>query len=87
MLFFRLGNIGTRPAVLLRSHKMSAVIQRISYHLVGHCDCCDGYRSLKYEDQELGFLCLRCSEHSIVADIELNFGGYNLCRPEPRLKP
>jgi hypothetical protein len=54
--------------------------------LVGHCDCCDGYRSLKYEDQELGFLCLRCSEHSIVADIELNFGGYNLCRPERKLK-
>jgi len=60
---------------------MSTVIQSIDYHLVGHCDCCDGYRSLKYRDQELGFLCLTCRDHSIIADIELNHGGYDLCRP------
>jgi hypothetical protein len=59
----------------------TGVIRKISYHLVGHCDCCDGYRTLKYQDEELGFLCLRCADHSMVADIELNCGGYNLCRP------
>jgi hypothetical protein len=61
---------------------MSAVIKDVSHHLVGHCDCCDGYRSLKFQDQELGFLCVGCLDHSIVADIELNCGGYDLCRPK-----
>ena len=56
---------------------MSAVIKEISYHLVGHCD---DYRSLKFQDQELGVLCLGCLNHSMVADIELNCGGYDLCR-------
>jgi hypothetical protein len=23
-----------------------------------------------------------CAEHTMAADIELNFGGYDLCRPE-----
>ena len=72
------GHSGVGSAAL---EKMSTVIKKISYHLVGHCDYCDGYRCLEYEDQELGFLCLRCGAHSIVADIELNCGGYDLCRP------
>jgi hypothetical protein len=65
---------------------MKAVIQTISYHLVGHCDCSDGYRSLKYQDEELGFLCLKCADHSTVADIELNSGGHGLCRPGQKAK-
>jgi len=60
---------------------MDVIIKKISRHLVGHCDCCDGYRALKYQDQEIGYLCLACAEFSAVADIELNFGGYELCRP------
>jgi hypothetical protein len=61
--------------------EMNAVIRKITYHLVGHCACCDGYRALKYQDREIGYLCLKCADHSAVADIELNFGGYDLCRP------
>jgi hypothetical protein len=60
---------------------MNVVISKLSHHLVGHCDCCDGYRALKYQDQELGYLCVSCADHSAAADIELNFGGYDLCRP------
>ena len=63
---------------------MNVVIRKLSHHLVGHCDCCDGYRALKYQDQELGYLCLSCADHSAAADIELNFGGYDLCRPKNR---
>jgi hypothetical protein len=62
---------------------MDFVTRKIAHHLVGHCDCCGGYRSLKYYDPELGNLCFRCHEHLVVADIELNFGGYSLCRPRP----
>ena len=54
--------------------------------MVGHCDCCGGYRSLKYQDQELGFLCLKCGAHSVMADLELNNGGYDLCRQKPNGK-
>jgi hypothetical protein len=64
--------------------KMNAVIQKVGHHLVGHCDCCEGYRWLSYHDQELGFLCLGCADHSVIADIELNWGGYDLCRPSPQ---
>jgi len=60
---------------------MNSVIQRVGHHMVGHCDCCDGYRSLEYYDSELGYLCFRCIDHSMVADIELNHGDYPLCRP------
>jgi hypothetical protein len=61
---------------------MNFVTRKIARHLVGHCDCCGGYRSLMYYDPELGNLCFRCNEHLMVADIELNFGGYSLCRPD-----
>lgn len=61
---------------------VNPVIQKITYHLVDHCACCAGYRSLKYQDIELGYLCAECAEHAVVADIELNFGGYDLCRPQ-----
>jgi hypothetical protein len=60
---------------------MSFVIQKIVHHVVGHCDCCGGYRSLKYYDPELGNFCFGCQDHLMVADIELNFGGYRLSRP------
>ena len=62
---------------------MNFVTRKIDGHLVGHCDCCGGYRSLMYYDPEVGNLCFRCNEHLMVADIELNFGGYSLCRPQP----
>ena len=72
------------------SAPMKSVIQQIDHHMVGHCDCCDGYRTLEYFDNELGCLCLRCIDHLMVADIELNHGGYALCRPGieslPRLR-
>jgi hypothetical protein len=67
------------------SAPMNSVIQRIDHHMVGHCDCCDGYRTLEYHDSELGCLCFRCFDHSMVADIELNHGGYTLCRPGARV--
>ncbi|MBV9272660.1 MAG: hypothetical protein JO333_02105 [Verrucomicrobia bacterium] len=60
---------------------MNTVIRSLDYHLMGHCDCCGGYRLLKYYDQELGFTCMSCGAHCVIADIELNFGGYDLCRP------
>ena len=60
---------------------MNIVIRKILHHIVGHCDCCGGYRSLMYDDPELGVFCFGCKDHLMVADIELNFGGYNLCRP------
>jgi hypothetical protein len=63
------------------SAPMNFVIQQIDHHTVGHCDCCDGYRSLEYHDSELGYLCFRRIDHMMVADIELNHGGYTLCRP------
>jgi hypothetical protein len=63
------------------SGPMNSVIQHIDHHMVGHCDCCDGYRALEYYDSELGCLCFRCIDHLMVADIELNHGGYTLCRP------
>ena len=66
---------------MARSAAMNSVIQQINHHMVGHCDCCDGYRTLQYHDSELGYLCFRCLDHSMVADIELNHGGYTLCRP------
>ena len=66
---------------MARSAPMNFVIQRIAHHMVGHCDCCDGYRALQCHDSELGFLCFRCFAHTMVADIELNHGGYTLCRP------
>ena len=61
---------------------MSVVITKIGHHLVGHCDCCGGYRTLKYQDEEIGELCVECANHSANADIELNFGGYHLRRPQ-----
>ena len=27
---------------------MNIVIRKIVHHMVGHCDCCGGYRSLMY---------------------------------------
>ena len=60
---------------------MDTRIEQIDHHMVGHCDCCDGYRALEYYDRELGYLCFRCIDHLMVADIELNHGGYTLCRP------
>jgi len=66
---------------------MYFVTRKIDGHLVGHCDCCSGYRSLMFYDPELGNLCFRCNEHLMVADIELNFGGYGLCRPQPVTVP
>jgi hypothetical protein len=62
--------------------EMSVSIEKIRHHLVGHCDCCGGYRALKYQDQEIGDLCVECANHSAIADIELNFGGYHLRRPQ-----
>ena len=62
--------------------EMSVSIEKIRHHLVGHCDCCGGYRALKYQDQEIGELCVECAHHSAIADIELNFGGYHLRRPQ-----
>jgi hypothetical protein len=59
------------------------IVRKVSHHLVGHCDCCGGYRRLGYYDAELGYLCFRCRDHALVADIELNVGGYELCRPKP----
>jgi hypothetical protein len=67
--------------IVARSAPMNFVIQQINHHMVGHCDCCDGYRSLEYFDSELGYLGLRCIDHLMVADIELNHGGYGLSRP------
>jgi hypothetical protein len=64
------------------SAPMKSVIQQINHHMVGHCDCFGGYRTLGYFDNELGCLCLRCIDHLMVADIELNHGGYALCRPK-----
>jgi hypothetical protein len=61
--------------------QMNPMIQQVDHHMVGHCDCCDGYRVLEYHDSELGYLCFRCIDHLMVADIELNHGGYTLCRP------
>jgi hypothetical protein len=63
---------------------MRFMIRKIVHHMVGHCDCCGGYRSLMYHDPELGNLCFGCNDHLMVADIELNLGGYGLCRPERR---
>jgi hypothetical protein len=54
---------------------MYAVIQQINRHMVSHCAC---YRALQYHDSELGYLCFGCLDHSMVADIELNHGGYTL---------
>src|SRR6202035_4961941 len=39
---------------MARYAPMNFVIQRIAHHMVGHCDCCDGYRALQYHDSELG---------------------------------
>ena len=61
---------------------MNSVIQKISHHILGNCAYCASYRLLKYQDTELGNLCSDCAEHTMAADIELNFGGYDLCRPE-----
>jgi hypothetical protein len=61
---------------------VNSVIHKIHHHLLGHCACCSSYRLLQYQDTELGNLCADCSEHTMSADIELNFGGYDLCRPE-----
>jgi hypothetical protein len=66
---------------MARSAPMNSVIQQIDHHMVGHCDCCQGYRALAYYDSEVGYLCLRCRDHLMVADIELNHGGYTFCRP------
>jgi hypothetical protein len=61
---------------------MSAVIHEIRRHVVGHCDCCDGYRCLHYLDRELGLLCWGCGSASMAADDELNSGRYDLQRPK-----
>jgi hypothetical protein len=61
---------------------VNSVIRKISHYILGHCACCSSYRLLQYEDGELGNLCNQCAEHTMAADIELNFGGYDLCRPE-----
>jgi hypothetical protein len=61
---------------------VNSVIHKISHHILGNCACCASYRLLKYQDDELGNLCSECAEHTMAADIELNFGGYDLCRPE-----
>ncbi|HET9376618.1 MAG TPA: hypothetical protein VFO40_16715 [Chthoniobacterales bacterium] len=61
---------------------MNSVIHKISHHTLGSCACCGTYRLLKYEDAELGILCDECAEYAMAADIELNFGGYELRRPE-----
>jgi hypothetical protein len=65
---------------------VNSVIHKISHHILGHCACCSSYRLLKYEDAELGNLCAECAEYTMAADIELNFGGYDLCRPEASKK-
>jgi hypothetical protein len=67
--------------IMAWSAPMKSVIRQIAHHLVGHCDCCGGYRTLEYFDNELGCLCLRCIDHLMVADIELNYGGYALYPP------
>ena len=59
------------------------IVRKVRHHLVGHCDCCGGYRTLGYHDAELGYLCLTCRDHALAADIELNVGGYGLGRPKP----
>lgn len=65
-----------------RTNPVNSVIHKIGHHLLGHCACCNEYRLLAYQDAELGYLCNECAEHAMAADIELNFGGYDLCRPE-----
>jgi hypothetical protein len=68
---------------LMRSRNpVNSVIHKISHHILGKCACCGTYRLLKYEDAEPGNLCVECAEHVMSADIELNFGGYELRRPE-----
>jgi hypothetical protein len=62
--------------------RMSAVIHQIQRHVVGHCDCCDGYRCLHYLDREIGPLCWGCGSACLEADKELNCGRYQLQRPE-----
>ncbi len=61
---------------------VNSVIYKIRHHILGQCVCCSSYRLLHYQDTELGNLCAECSQHTMSADIELNFGGYDLCRPE-----
>jgi hypothetical protein len=61
---------------------VNSVIHKIRHHILGQCACCGSYRLLQCKDTELGNLCAECSEHTMSADIELNFGGYDLCRPE-----
>jgi hypothetical protein len=69
-------------AEFTRENPVNSVIHKISHHTLGQCACCGSYRLLQYQDTELGNLCADCSEHVVSADIELNFGGYTLCRPE-----
>jgi hypothetical protein len=64
---------------------MNAVIHELDRHVVGHCNCCDGYRCLHYFDRELGLLCWGCGSASIEADNELNCGRYELKRPESQM--
>jgi hypothetical protein len=61
---------------------VNSVIHKINHHVLGHCACCSSRRLLEYQDAELGIICAECAEHVVSADIELNFGGYELCRPE-----
>ena len=65
---------------------VNSVIQKIRHHILGQCACCSSYRLLQYQDTELGNLCAECFQHTVSADIELNFGGYDLCRPEASKK-
>jgi hypothetical protein len=79
------GSVSGEFRTVAISAPMNSVIQHIAHHMVGHCDCCDGYRALEYHDSELGCLCFSCIDHLMVADIELNHGGYTLCRPGTRV--
>jgi hypothetical protein len=73
---------GMENAKLVHSRNLvNSVIHKIHHHVLGQCACCSSYRLLQYQDTELGNLCADCSEHTMSADIELNFGGYDLCRP------
>jgi hypothetical protein len=73
---------GMENAKLVHSRNLvNSVIHKIHHHVLGQCACCSSYRLLQYQDTELGNLCADCSEHTMSADIELNFDGYDLCRP------
>jgi hypothetical protein len=55
------------------------IVRKVRHHLVGHCDCGGDYR-------RLGYLCFSCRDHALVAEVELNVDGYELCRPNPSNK-